>query len=58
MSNDIAYCTNSDCPFRDCKKHFSNLQGKSGIVTIADFGGTCRRYISFITEILDIAFHR
>lgn len=53
MPNDITYCINTDCPFSDCEKHFSRLQGKSGTVKIADFGGTCREYISYLVEMID-----
>ena len=44
-----AYCTNTDCPFKDCDRHISHTKvGK--IYDFADFTGTCRRYITWLVK--------
>lgn len=53
MYNDITYCVNIDCPFKNCEKHHTKLKGKIGAVSIADFGGTCREYMSYLVEMID-----
>ena len=50
---DITYCINVSCPFKDCERHLSQLKGKDGDVSIAALDGTCRRYISYLVEVLD-----
>jgi hypothetical protein len=34
---DIAYCTNKDCPLKDCRRHFDNCP-RWVPVTMADMG--------------------
>ena len=51
---DITYCVNSACPFKDCERHSSKIsdaciKGK-GYVSVANFDGVCRRYISHIVD--------
>lgn len=52
VAREVTYCTNDDCPFRDCVRHFNNLYGRSRdeIVTAANLGGVCRRYIQWLVE--------
>ena len=54
MSNyDMTYCSYNDCPFKDCDRHLMQtlkfLELKNG-VSIADFSGTCRRYITYLVK--------
>lgn len=51
---DITYCINSLCPFKDCERHPSKISkaamnGK-GYVSVANYDGVCRRYISHLVE--------
>ena len=52
--SDITYCMNRHCPFKNCEKHSDNLSKFAGdetiYVSIADFGGTCRRYIAHLID--------
>lgn len=52
MAREVTYCTNDDCPFRDCACHFRNLYGRprDEIVTVANLGGVCRRCIQWLVE--------
>lgn len=48
---DITYCINASCPFKDCDRHSSKIEeaainGK-GYVSVANYDGVCRRYISY-----------
>lgn len=49
---DITYCANDACPFKDCDNHVSKAtRFPSGTyVSVADFSGTCRRYISWLAN--------
>lgn len=50
---DITYCTNTDCPFKKCERHLSQLESekdKTRMVSVADFGGTCRDYLHYLLE--------
>ena len=47
---DMTYCTYGGCPFEDCERHPINLNGKDGIVSLADFAPVCRRYIAHVVE--------
>ena len=45
------YCVNSDCPFKDCDKHLSQLKkmgDQNGQVIIADLDSVCRHYMHYI----------
>ena len=48
--DDITYCINIVCPFKDCDRHLCRAQNKT--VSIAALDGTCRRYISYLVEVL------
>lgn len=47
---DMTFCTNKDCPFKDCERHNKHLKGVYGLASVADFSGTCRRYISYVVD--------
>ena len=47
---DITYCFNPDCPYRDCEESARQLEGQSGEASFANFGGVCRRYISYLVS--------
>lgn len=50
---DITYCINGDCPFKNCDRHHSKIKSAAkatGYVSVADFGGTCKRYLEFLVE--------
>lgn len=47
---DMTFCTNEDCPFKDCERHPYHFKGVVGMVSIADFSGTCKRYISWLVD--------
>ena len=42
----MTYCDNRNCPFKDCKKHLSKCRSTQK-VTVADFYRVCRRYIAW-----------
>ena len=54
MMADITYCINASCPFKDCERHSEKIKDAAtsgkGYVSVSDWGGTCRRYISYIAE--------
>lgn len=47
---DRTFCINDDCPFTDCDRHYKHVEGVNCLVSLADFSGTCRRYISWIVD--------
>ncbi len=50
MVRDITYCANESCPFSDCLRNLEQLRGENGsvIISLADFGGVCRRYLGHL----------
>lgn len=51
---DITYCSNKKCPFKKCERHptkksMACIRGK-GYVSVADYSGTCRDYISYLVR--------
>jgi hypothetical protein len=34
----------------DCERHWKQIENESGLVSIADFGGVCRRYLSGLLD--------
>ena len=51
---DITYCDNTDCPFTKCERHPSKINkacrdGK-GYVSVANYGGVCRKYIGHLVD--------
>lgn len=53
---DMTYCDYLDCPFKDCERHLRNAP-KSGMVSIANLAGVCRRYIGWLVEEADNEQH-
>ena len=52
---DITYCTNTDCPFKDCEKHYTKLKTlKRHYVSLSDFGGICERYLNYLLEEIEM----
>ncbi len=54
---DITYCINKQCPFKDCERHLSRIsdaaiRGK-GYVSVSNFDGVCRRYISYLVDLVE-----
>ena len=53
---DITYCDNTDCPFEDCERHPTKISDAAlkgrGYVSVSNLGGVCRRYISYLVEIV------
>lgn len=49
---DITYCANEACPFKECDNHVSKAARfpPGTYVSVADFSGTCRRYISWLVD--------
>ena len=58
MNRDITYCVNDDCPFTDCLRHMNRLKGEpeNVVISIANFGGVCRKYIAYLVGELDIRY--
>jgi hypothetical protein len=55
---DITYCLNSRCPIKDCERHSSKIrkaarEGK-GYVSVADYTGTCRKYIGHLADYREV----
>ena len=46
---DRTYCDNTSCPFKDCDRHYSNIK-VSTLVSVANFGADCRRYIGYVVH--------
>ena len=52
---DITYCTNVDCPFKECERYLDKaseaaiLNGR-GYVSVSDFSGICRDYIGYLVD--------
>lgn len=50
---DKTYCANSSCPFKDCERHLyalKDIEDKSRMISIANFDGTCRKYIGHVLD--------
>ena len=52
MKFGITYCTNAACQFTDCERHWQRIKDEtsSGKISVADFGGVCRRYLSGLLD--------
>lgn len=50
--DNITFCANTDCKNKKCDRHPSLLEGlpKGTMVSMANFGDTCRDYIRQIVE--------
>lgn len=49
--DDITYCLNADCPYKDCERNAERLKGQHGIASFANFGGVCRKYLYYLIEV-------
>ena len=49
--SDITYCARDNCPFEDCEKHAVNLEGKTGVFSMAYFDRVCKRFIEYVYEV-------
>ena len=51
---DITYCNNTSCPFESCERHLVHVKkfdkDKTKYVSVANFGGTCREYLSYLID--------
>ena len=54
---DITYCINGSCPFKDCERHSSRVDlskiDDAGYVSVANFDGVCKRYLSYLLQLLE-----
>lgn len=53
MPNDITYCVNADCPFKDCDRHLRRVKKKKGTISVASFDGVCEKYIEYLVEVVN-----
>ena len=51
---DTKYCANVDCPFNDCKRHWTRISELKGTgvthINLEDFSGVCRQYIGHLVD--------
>ena len=47
---DRTYCSIKDCPFRYCNRHPIYIPTDLKYVSVADFSGVCKTYISWLVE--------
>ncbi len=45
---DITYCAQEHCPFEDCERHMHNLEGKTGLFSMAYFDRMCNRFLEWL----------
>ena len=45
-----SYCTNENCPFNNCERHYTNNKNEHEAY---DFRGTCARYREYYTSSLN-----
>lgn len=62
MNKAPVYCISKDCPLK-CKKRYDAATCGVRFVNVADYAGTCRRYIRRLLEdiereVTDISAHR
>lgn len=51
--DDMIYCVNADCPYKDCTKSILSLKDypdKKKMVSTANLGGICRRYVYWVAK--------
>ena len=57
MMADITYCSNTDCPFKKCERHYTKVSEAAihgtGYVSISDFAGICHDYIGYLVDEID-----
>ena len=44
------YCTCTECPFRDCDVHYSNIKAIKRHNSFAGFYKNCSRYIQYLMK--------
>ena len=53
----ITYCINNQCPFKECERHLSKISeayiDKKGYVSVANYDGMCRKYISYLVDVAE-----
>jgi len=47
--DNITYCANIACPFKDCENHLKNAKRNGGL-SMAWLDATCRRYIGWLVD--------
>lgn len=51
---DRTYCSNSQCPFKKCERHLSQINKKhiknKIYISVANFDGVCRKYIGHLVN--------
>ena len=51
---ETTYCTNPNCPFKDCKHHFSRIRNLSDKqIKVAKLDAVCRQYIDYLLTQLE-----
>jgi len=51
---DITYCCANECPSKECQIKVTNNHFEAGdIISMADFAGVCRFYISLVVSKMD-----
>lgn len=51
--SDITYCAQEHCPFEDCERHMHNLEGKTGLFSMAYFDRMCNRFLEWLEVKVD-----
>ena len=57
MLEDKTWCVNPDCPFTECDDNIRKLKGHKGMVSMANFGGVCRKYIAWLVVLVNAEKH-
>ena len=49
---DITYCSNAECPYKDCERHWSRTKRfpPGTQISVADMARNCRRYIGRLAQ--------
>ena len=45
----VMWCRNYRCPFKDCARHMVNID-KEGAFTVRDFDRTCERWLAWVEK--------
>lgn len=51
--DDMIYCVNADCPYKDCSRSILTLKDypdKRKMANTANLGGICRRYVYWVAS--------
>lgn len=51
--DDMIYCVNESCPYKDCNRsawQLKNEPDKHKMVNTANLGGICRRYVCWVAN--------